>query len=175
LGFGEDFSFSMCTSPLNTWVLDYITLRRSPLSMCEKEEASVCRTRVNILVLMLLECRLCVIAEYQLVRGEILTLIRVYREMQLHLGGGERIVATTGSRRLLILFRDYDCANTEENKTCKKEKRNNRSSKSPSTSEQRSERDTTCFFFFFAKEREKTRYLSEDETDLKIISNLTDT
>jgi len=78
----------MCTSPLDTWVLDYITLRRSPLSMCEIKEASACRTRVKILVLMLLECRLWVIAEYQLVRGEIKTLIRVYREMQLHLGGG---------------------------------------------------------------------------------------
>jgi hypothetical protein len=84
-------------------------------------------------------------------------------------------VAATESRRLLILFHDYDCANTEENKTCEKEKWNNRSSKNPSTSEQRSERDTPCFFFFFAKEREKIRYLSEDETDLKIISNLTDT
>jgi hypothetical protein len=88
LDFGEDFSFSMCTSPPNTWVLDYITLRHSLLLMCEKEEeASACRTRVNILVLMLLECRICVIAKYQLVRREILTLIRVYREMQMHLGG----------------------------------------------------------------------------------------
>jgi hypothetical protein len=88
LDFGEDFSFSMCTSPPNTWVLDYIILRRSLLLMCEEEEeASACRTRVNILVLMLLECRICVIAKYQLVRREILTLIRVYLEMQMHLGG----------------------------------------------------------------------------------------
>jgi hypothetical protein len=53
----------------------------------EEEEASACRNRVNILVLMLLECILCVIAEYQLVRREMLTLIRVYREMQMHFGG----------------------------------------------------------------------------------------